>query len=125
MIDHLRVIVPKLSELFSTEFIKHVCFYFTIFNQVSTLSTPQATALTKLLANLSHIDRAGCVSLGTLKEYWKDATNIQSDKKFLNFIGLCLFLANVRRTFGDRSDPKVRLLDANELVYGCLLYSDI
>lgn len=87
------------------DFSEHVELYLEIFGKcdgdLSVGPEAKAVKFKSLVYNLGKVVASPAATpLQDLESYWQAAKGIQSDEAFFNFIGLCLFLANVSKGFG-------------------------
>jgi Lipase (class 3) len=120
MIDHLESLATKqhfkVKDLFP-DFTDNFRSYLEIFQKchpelAPASNTAKSKALNDLITNVRRLKGAS-VSVGTLAQYWTAASDIQGDEEFGQFIGLCLFLANVSEGFGSVPTGLAPLIDRN------------
>jgi len=82
--------------------VEHLLLYLKIFQDSKlNFSFAEKQKLKDLIYNVEKFKTDGNPKPGTLERYWTSAADIQADIKFVDFIGLCLFLAALSEGFCD------------------------
>ncbi len=132
MLKHLELVQRTrnsmpLVELFP-DFNKYFDLYLNILKTRYDQNSKPRLNVENLRTNLGNIKGSQPQDLKKLEGFWTGAKYIETtDPYFYNFIGLCLFLANLSEGFGSRpNDPKmlIDLIMAND-AYTKLLNRDI